>query len=216
MTVLFFAFVAEGSIACNINNSIMYMIAKNHLLLSIVNNKGFQHLMKTIAPLYAVPSKRTITKLLDSKYEILKDKFVKNIQKAMSFTLTCDIWTYVTNKSYLGVTLHYLNSDMLFTKGIIGVIPLENNHTADYIKDKLLSVTQDFKINLTDIIAVVTDSAPNMVNAINSIFGSKRHIPCIAHVLAHLVPDSIQKIHTINDIITKVKSIVTFVKRSVV
>lgn len=90
--------------ACNINNVIMYMIAKDHLPLSIVDNEEFQQLMKTVVPLYAVLSRKTITKLLDSKYEVLKGKFIKNIQKALSFTLTCDIWTDVSNKNYLDVT----------------------------------------------------------------------------------------------------------------
>lgn len=93
--------------------------------------------------------------------------------------------------------LHYLKSETLFTKGIIGVIPLESNHTADYIKDELVSIIENFKINLTDIMAVITDSTSNMVNAIYSLFGPKKHIPCMAHVLAHLVPDSIKKIFTI-------------------
>lgn len=37
----------------------------------------------------------------------------------------------------------------------------------------------------------------------------------MAHILAHLVPDSLKTIYTIEEIITKVKNIVT-VKRSVV
>lgn len=203
-------------IACNITNLIMFMIAKDNLPLSIVDNEGFQRLMKLVTPLYTVPSRKTITKLLDAKYEVLKDKFINNIQKASSFTLTCDIWTDVSNKSYLGVTIHYLKTEILLTKGIIGVIPLESNHTAEYIKDELLSVLENFKINQTDITAVVTDSASNMVNAINSIFNTKTHIPCMAHILAHLVPDSLKTMYTIEEVIIKVKNIVTFVRKSVI
>lgn len=38
----------------------------------------------------------------------------------------------------------------------------------------------------------------------------------MAHVLAHLVPDSLKLVYPIAEIITKVKNIVTFVKKSVV
>lgn len=193
------------------------MIAKDNLPLSIVENKGFQQLMKTITPLYTIPSRKTITKLVDAKYEVLKDKFIKSIQKISSYTITCDIWTDISNKSYLGVTVHmYLKTETLFTKGVIGVIPLENNHTSEYIKNELLLVFEIFKINLNNITAIVTDSAPNMVNAINSIFDTRKHIPCMAHILAHIVPDSLKTINMIEEIITKVKNIVTFVKKSVV
>lgn len=192
------------------------MIAKDNLPLLTVENEGFIQLMKTVAPLYTLPSRKTITRLLDAKYEILKCKFIDNIQHISSFTITCDIWTDISNKSYLGLTIHYLKTETLLTKTTIGVIPLEKNHTSEYIQDELLSVLQVFKIDSSKIIAVVTDSAPNMVNAINSAFGVKKHIPCMAHILAHLVPDSLKIVYPIAEIITKVKNIVTLVKRSVV
>ncbi|XP_011859968.1 PREDICTED: zinc finger BED domain-containing protein 4-like [Vollenhovia emeryi] len=204
-----------GTTACNITNSIAYMIAKDNFPLSTVENEGFQLLMKTIAPLYKVPCRKTLTKLLDSKYEVLKRKFIDNIQHS-SITVTCDIWTDISNKSYLGITIHYLKTETLFVKGTIGVIPLETNHTSEYIKNELLLAFKSFNIDLSNIVAVVTDSAPNIVNAVNSLFNVKKHIPCMAHVLAHLVPDSLKTIHLIETIITKVKNTVTFVKRSVV
>lgn len=39
---------------------------------------------------------------------------------------------------------------------------------------------------------------------------------CMAHILAHIVPDSLKHIPQIEEIIKKVKNIVTFVRRSVV
>ncbi|XP_011859762.1 PREDICTED: zinc finger BED domain-containing protein 1-like [Vollenhovia emeryi] len=55
-----------------------------------------------------------------------------------------------------------------------------------------------------------------MVKAITDGFGSTKHLPCIAHALSHLVPDAIKLSPRIGEIIGKVKSIVTLVKRSVV
>jgi hypothetical protein len=188
------------------------MIAKDNLPLSTVENEGFIQLMKTVAPLYKLPSRKTITRLLDAKYDILKDKFIYDIQNISSFTITCDIWTDISNKSYLGITVHYLKNETLLTKATIGVIPLEKNHTSEYIKDELLSVLQAFKIDSSKIVAVVTGSAPNMINAINSAFGIKKHISCMAHILGHLVPDSLKIVYPITEIITKVKNIVTLVK----
>lgn len=172
---MFFIFIEGGTQACNVTNSIAYMIAKDNLPLSIVENEGFRQLVKTVVPLYTLPSRKKITKLLDAKYEILKNKFIDDIQSISSFTITCDIWTDISNKSYLDITVHYLKTEIPLTKTTIGVIPLERNHTSKYIKDELLSVLQAFKIDSSKIMAVVTDSAPNMVNAINSAFGIKKH-----------------------------------------
>lgn len=115
----------------------------------------------------------------------MKDKFIKNIEKASSFTITCDIWTDVSNKSYLGVTVHYFKNEILLTKGIIGVIPLENNHTAEYIRTELLSVINIFKINLIDIMAIVIDSAANMINAVNNILIVENIFP-VWHTFWHI------------------------------
>jgi len=203
--------------ANTITNTIAFMITKDNVPLSIVENEGFQQLMRTVARLYKLPSRKSITKLLDLKYEILKSKFINNIKNVSSFTITCDIWTDVSNKSYLGVTIHYLKTETLLTKGTIGVIPLENNHTSEYIKNELLSILKEFKIDPSKITAIVIDSASNMINAINSIFSNnKRHIPCMAHILAHVVPKSIENTFVIQEIITKVKTIVIVIKRSVV
>jgi len=129
--------------ANTITNTIAFMITKD-VPLSIVENEGFQQLMRTVACLYKFPSRKIITKLLDLKYEILKSEFINNIKNVSLFTITCDIWTDVSNKSYLGVTIHYLKTETLLTKGTIGVIPLENNHTSEYIKNELLSILKKF------------------------------------------------------------------------
>jgi len=55
--------------------------------------------------------------------------------------------------------------ETLLTKGTIGVIPLENNHTSEYIKNELLSILKEFKIDPSKIVAIVTNSASNMIKA---------------------------------------------------
>ncbi|XP_067210754.1 uncharacterized protein [Linepithema humile] len=52
----------------NITNAILYMLATDHCPLSTVENEGFRTLMKTIAPRYKIPSRRTITRYMDDKY----------------------------------------------------------------------------------------------------------------------------------------------------
>lgn len=61
----------------------------------------------------------------------------------------------------------------MLKRGVIGVIPLEQNHTAEYNKDELLTVLHEFRIDQSKIIAVVTDNVLNMVNTINSTFHTK-------------------------------------------
>lgn len=95
-----------GQIADKITLSIMYMISVDKLPLSTVQSRGFKILMKTVAPLYSIPSRKTLTNLLETRYNIMKEQFKEKIKKALSYTLTCDNWTDCTNQSYLGVTIH--------------------------------------------------------------------------------------------------------------
>lgn len=192
------------------------MIASENLPLSIVESKSFKRLMNTAIPLYTVPSRRTITRLIDAKYDLLKESFKENLKLVSTYSITCDIWTDVSNQSYLGVTVHFLQHELVLTNSTIGVFSLTENHTADYIKEMMLSIMQLFEIDVSSCTAFVTDSAANMVKAITDGFGFAKHLPCIAHSLSHLVPDAMKLIPRITEIIALLKSIVTLIKRSVV
>lgn len=210
-------FVIDGGFLANkLSNCIMYMIASENLPLSIVDSKGFKRLMNTAAPLYKVPSRRTITRLMDAKYDILKERFKKDLKLGSSYTVTCDIWTDISNQSYLGVTIHYLRHELILINATIGVFPLTQNHTAKYIREKLVSVIESFEIDLSSITAFVTDSGANMIKAITDEFGSTKQLSCVAHALSHVVPDAIKLSTYIEELINRVKSIVIITKRSAV
>ncbi|XP_018315696.1 uncharacterized protein, partial [Mycetomoellerius zeteki] len=82
-----------GAKAADITNKITFMLAKDNTAFSTVEKEGFCTLMKTLAPLYKIPCRKTITRCLEEKYE----------------TLTIDTWTEPLNRiSYLGLTVHFL------------------------------------------------------------------------------------------------------------
>jgi len=67
------------------------MIAKDDLPLNTTNKSVFLHLMKTVAPLYKVPSRMTITQMIDAKYDILSLKVKEKIKQIDALSLTTDI-----------------------------------------------------------------------------------------------------------------------------
>lgn len=54
-----------------ITNAIVFMIAKDGLPLNTVEKTGFRYLTKVVAPLYKVPARKTMTHMIDDKYDIL-------------------------------------------------------------------------------------------------------------------------------------------------
>lgn len=192
------------------------MIAVDRLALATVENKGFQWLMKTIAPIYKVPSRKTMTRLIEMRYETLKKNFIIKVEKAICYSLTCDNWTDVTNQSYLGVTVHYLTDELEMKSGCIGVFPLDKNHTAEYLTYSLSTVIENFKLERSKITAIITDSAANIKLAIEKTIGKHKQLFCFAHILSHIVSDALSNMPHAQEIISKVKKIVTIVRRSVV
>ncbi|KAM0730279.1 E3 SUMO-protein ligase ZBED1 [Formica fusca] len=123
------SFADGGTSSNNITNAILYVLAIDNCPLSTVENEGFRTLMKMTAPRYKIPSRRIIARYMDDKYEYLHGMFKREITQVTALTLTCDIWSDISNRGYLGITVHYLHDNKM-NSGCLGVLPLEESHTA--------------------------------------------------------------------------------------
>ncbi|KAK2578240.1 hypothetical protein KPH14_000768 [Odynerus spinipes] len=79
----------------------------------------------------------------------------------------------------------------------------------------LIKTINEWGFDTNRVSAVVTDNAANMVKAVEIAFGKKKHIPCFAHTL-NLVAQNILQIPEMQNILLKIKTIVTFFKQSCV
>lgn len=87
--------------------------------------------MKTVAPLYKIPSRKTITYMIDDKYDVLSRQLKLKIEEVEALCLTADVWTDPHNsQSYMGLTGHCIHENKLM--GIVfGVSDLAEPHNAD-------------------------------------------------------------------------------------
>ncbi|EFN71507.1 Zinc finger BED domain-containing protein 1, partial [Camponotus floridanus] len=191
------------------------MICKDLLPISTVEHEGFLTLLKILAPLYKPPSTKTMTKRLESRHDVMKQAFVKELQDADHYCLTCDNWTDSSNKSYLGVTIHYLQKSSKMKSGCLGCFPLHEHHTAEYLKQSLQQLFEEFNITTEKLTAIISDGEAAIKKACTEIVGKDKHIVCIAHVVAHLLPDALTKFPELTSIIEQIKSIVTLIRRSI-
>ncbi|XP_046752038.1 E3 SUMO-protein ligase ZBED1-like [Diprion similis] len=210
---------ADGGVeAEKLTNSLLYMMAVDHMPLRCVEKRGLQKFLKTARPHYTMPSRKTMTKLMVDKYDVLKAKVMTELNTCPFYSITCDIWTDNSQKSYLGATAHYLSEDNLEIKSInLCVKELDVEHNAENISTALLSIFETFDLQKNKITAVISDSASNMVKSINDIFApdKDKRLPCFAHRLSHVVPKAISKMPNVKAIIDKVKHIVTVTRKSV-
>lgn len=136
------------------------------------------------------------------------------LEQVDDVSLTTDMLTSDSNKSYLSVTIHFI-LDSTLKSLILATVEVESEHSASNIADALKKVTHEWSIS-KKIVAYVTDNASTMKTAISEHLG-KRNQYCVVHTLNLAVKDCISPKDTdvqdrhcniITDLLAKCRSIV--------
>ncbi|CAD7093244.1 unnamed protein product [Hermetia illucens] len=214
------SFQEGGNKNSKITDGILFMICRDSEPISVVENEGFQYLMKLVAPLYKIPSRRTFDELLDKKYEFVSNMLKEKLSGIQYICLTTDVWTEThQTRSFLGVTAHYVSNDTddLKLQGVtLGVYELEERHTGENLAQKLKEICTKWNIKDDVVIAVVTDGGSNMIKAVELAFDKKRHTYCFAHLLNLLAQKSIESLPQLKSLLEQVKTIVSWFRSSVI
>lgn len=99
--------------AKSITKAIATFIATDLRPYSVVNNRGFRLVVRTMEPRYKLPHrKRFAEKEIPRLYDETKANVLESMKKASRVALTYDAWTSVATKSFVTVTAHLvLTSD---------------------------------------------------------------------------------------------------------
>lgn len=172
--------------------------------------------MKVLRSTYSIPSRKKIVELLDLKYDSIQNVYKTHLQKLSDYFLTADLWTDNTMKSYLGITIHYLDDQFELEKGVLGVFPMDERSTSDYIVECFKQVMNEFGLEKEKVVVVVTDEGANMKKAVEDFFGPEKHLFCAVHLISHIIPDvlAMPSCSIIDNIIKKIKNIIKIVKKS--
>ncbi|KAE9523138.1 hypothetical protein AGLY_016452 [Aphis glycines] len=196
--------------AKELTKSLVKFVIKDLRPLSIIEGEGFLEFMEIAVPEYSVPSKQTVTRLVEqtalNERENLKC-FLKNISHVC---ITIDFWTSLANHSYLGVTCHYLEKWCLRTR-ILETVEVPESHTSINIVNNLKSILKFWNIE-NKVSAVVCDNAANMVKAINSM-DQTYLVRCTAHSIQLSINAGLQN-DMVKEIINKLRKIVGHFNRS--
>ncbi|KAK3914501.1 E3 SUMO-protein ligase ZBED1 [Frankliniella fusca] len=218
----------DGKKNLAMREALLYMICRDTMPLQTSEKAGFRHFCKVTVPLSTPPSRGTMTSLMEDKYKKCSALVKDTIAELEAYCMTSDIWTEKhTVKSYLGVTLHFLDKKSNSMDAFrLGLVPLDGAHTSAYIGGLLDEVCDDWGIVKDRVKLFVTDNAENMKKAIVVHFGPAVWQPCFAHTI-NLVADSLFKtfkdregnvrelVHGLEPLIKKTKKIATFTKHSV-
>jgi len=171
---------------------LMKMIIDNGLPFSIVSNKSFRDFCLSLNKLYKIPDRITCKSLVCKAFTSQKDKlqhYLSAFQGKMS--ITTDLWTSLSGDPIIGVTGHLIDSNWDFKHFVLDVSVLPYPHNGNVIAKYLYDLMISYGISKKVLLAT-TDSAPNMINAINSLnnlseaAGNVQGIfrfACTAHIL---------------------------------
>jgi len=196
--------------AKELTKSLVKFVIKDLRPLSIIEGEGFLEFMEIAVPEYSVPSKQTITRLVEQTALNERENltcFLKNISHVC---ITIDFWTSLANHSYLGVTCHYLEKWCLRTR-ILETVEVPESHTSINIVNNLKSILKFWNIE-NKVSAVVCDNAANMVKAINSM-DQTYLVRCTAHSIQLSINAGLQN-DMVKELINKLRKIVGHFNRS--
>lgn len=178
---------------------------------SVVEDVGFQRLLKVVDPKYELPSRRTIMReLLPTLYKKRKQELLETLAKADYCALTTDLWTSRTT-CYMTVTCHYITDEWSFDSAVLSTINITEAHTSVNLASELTTLSE--KWNIVDkVCCMTTDNASNITNAIKSL--EWNHLPCFAHTLNLIVTKALDEVPELSTVISKVKNVVSFFHRS--
>ena len=175
--------------------------------ISIVEDLGFERLMKKVKPNYVIPSRKYFSeKVLPEIHEKVLKKVNEALGTAQNISFTTDIWTNNANISFISLTGHCINKNFERTTIVLRVAPFPGSHTAMHITEVIENVIQEFKIPHYKIHAIVRDNGANIVRGVSDT--GYNGVSCFLHTLQLVIRDVIFQQEIVKDIITTCKKIV--------
>lgn len=193
---------------CNIAK----MIALDFQPLSMVEDEGFKILIQSLRPEYTLPSRKTLSdKILPELYNDIKCKIIKMLEEIEYISITTDLWTSSSNKSYITVTGHFIHN-FEFYSVVLATKEVKTTHTGENIGEAITNILETFHV-LHKVVTIVTDNGSNMKKAVSDYLKKYNHY-CVAHTLNLCVQDAVNANKEFLTIVSKCKAIVSYFKRS--
>jgi len=76
-----------------LDNCLLDMLAKDLQPASVVEDQGFIKFVNLLDPRYEIPSRRTIMRMLPTKYDKLKQRIFTGFDQVKCVSLTTELWT---------------------------------------------------------------------------------------------------------------------------
>jgi hypothetical protein len=185
-----------------LDKAVIEMIINDSTSFNIVNNSGFQNLMKAAAPSYKLPSRPKLQELLDQQFKEKISDLQELCQATNYISYTADLWKSNANQYYMSIVLHFIDKTWKLHSVLISTTHLKGSHNKDrkgaLVKEKIIP----FLGPNTKIHSGITDGGEiasvaftdNSLPISNKFLGKIESRLCICHQLNNIIK-KILKLH---------------------
>lgn len=149
-----------------LNRMVGHYVVEEMLPVNTVDSPSFRTIISKIPTSNdaELPHRTCFSSYLDKQYETMEANLKAALHEVDFVSTTADIWT-ANNKSYMGVTLHWLRKDTLERKkAALACRRVRGRHTYDVIGQEIEDIHSAYGIG-NKVVATVTDNGTNFVKA---------------------------------------------------
>lgn len=121
-----------------------------------------------------MPSVSACMSTLNLRFNKMKSNLKELMAKQTYVCSTADVWSHRA-RSYLGVSIHFIDADWKRHSYILAFKHLKERHTFDYLAKCLQAIYKDFDLPIDKITHAITDGGSNFCKAFRE-FGVSNNI----------------------------------------
>ena len=204
----------DNPLAVQLTEALTQMIAVDDQPFSMVEMRGFRHMMHVAVPRYVLPSRHTITHTqLPKLHSTVKTHIQGLLQNITFVSFTTDIWSSsVTPMSLISLTAQWIQDDFTRQNAILHAKQFRGSHTGAAIAAVFEEMLQNWGIPKSSVHVVVRDSGANMIKALKD--AELPSLSCVAHTLQLVVKEGLLSQRSVMDAVTTGRKIVGHFKHS--
>ena len=136
-------------------------LVKLNLPLHFVDEPAFVNMLSGFNNRFKLPCRQTMSKSIIPSKAASAKAILKNKLRMVDYcSLTCDGWTSEGGHSYLGLTVHYIESFQLKSY-LLALKHMTKKHTSEVLLDELNSVLDSWELR-SKVLAISADGAYNI------------------------------------------------------
>lgn len=157
-----------------VDKDLVIFFINSMIPLRAIDDQYFRRMINKLTPsdhAMTIPGRRALTRKISEQYAQQMCNVKEMLKLAKYVCTTADIWSG-KKRSFLGVIVHWIDENLQRKSAAIACRRFRGAHTYDRIKDILLEVYADYELNVSKVVATVTDNGSNFVKAFK-VFGVK-------------------------------------------